>query len=1150
VAVAKVTAVAPVADCAACWGGEAASPGQAINTVINHIFNTAFDWLSTLPGGPVADVLSGALVLIRRSLFLSPLGVTATQAGTELTVTVNTGSVAYVRQNGGYIEVSGLPSFVNAQRFTASTVSDLSAGNPGNAGCAGFVLTSGTVDAALQTSQIDRLRFDTGASFTHRVTATVSGGPLTLQDAVRSDTGVEFHAAVVLDNDVEVDGGKGDVIFASTVDATNAGKQSLTVTALGTTTFAGAVGGQAALASLLTRGVVPLDIEQGSDSKTVPLHFLPDVDEKGKVQAKYGIDVAIGNNASQLYEFDTGGNSFFAGYNPTFWKNVGLSTDAVTVSYTSGNTFNSVLADAIVTIGQGAQKVSTAQPIQIGAILTGSNTKKENESFVFDNPDAPPVDGNFFGDFGASFDVLQVQNDSELLASPLLQLPGNLSSGFLVQLGPIGTNPQLTVGITDALRAQFPYAVPVAEAPGDATYPVSGYPVLQLFGIAPQYFAQQGDDPRVAIGTESSCTGAQCLPTVIDSGAPSTGIRLGDSQGPYELPDGQLTPGVKLIAEFPTTQGRDPLTWTMVAGNTQSVDFVKYENASVALTTQNVNTGLNIYNVFDVIFDADKQVIWLRPNDGQATVVAGSVTTTGEQTYRQNAQLGGTYTGGRFTVGGATQLATDVVVNTGSAAATFYGTVDGSYSLAVNSTGTTTFVREVGLQTALTTLTTNAGGTTASGGITTQGDQNFGDEVALSGHYDLLAGSFSVGGDATLAGPVNLVTNASGAGIVFDGRIEGAPGRGFTLNLSTLDGSVTLNGDVGATNPLGGIAVDELPGSGSPTMTFTANGSIMLDGGLGFTAEKGLVLGGSGAVTAQLANGGVVRGFTDSGILVGAGSGGVISGFVISNNGVDGIQANGAAGLTLADNAIMGNAAAGIQTQGGSGLAITRNTLSGNGSDGIKIIEKSDSPINDVTISSNFISRNVSDGIELKGDSTGHGESPLTISGNTITNNQEDGILSDGLNDVTISNNTVTGNTKNGVTVDGSVGNAVLANSIFANTGKGIALENGGNADQPEPTRVNANLAAGTITIAGKVEGYTGYDGPYLIQVFLSPSSASSNVQGQQFLGEQQNVAQGDFEFAIAGDAAMVGGFITLTATPMTGPQNTSKFSEAAQVLG
>ena len=68
--------------------------GAAINTVINHLFNSAFTGLATWPGGPVTELIEGALVLVRRSLFLSPEGVTASQDGNSLTVAVNTGSVA------------------------------------------------------------------------------------------------------------------------------------------------------------------------------------------------------------------------------------------------------------------------------------------------------------------------------------------------------------------------------------------------------------------------------------------------------------------------------------------------------------------------------------------------------------------------------------------------------------------------------------------------------------------------------------------------------------------------------------------------------------------------------------------------------------------------------------------------------------------------------------------------------------------------------------------------------------------------------------------------------------------------------------------------------------------------------------------------
>lgn len=1116
--------------CAACWGAEAPTIGQAVTTAVNHLFNTAFDWISTWPATPISDLVAGALLLVRRSMIFIPSGVESSLSVTgKLDVTVNSGSVAYVRENDGYVEISGDPSFFGASRFDAGAVTDVSVSNPGNAGCAGFVLSSGTVAASLQSTQIDAMRFGSGAAFGGHVVAAVTGGPLTLQDAVRSGTGVEFDGAVVLGNDVDVDAGTGDVRFAGSVDAATAGRQSLTVTALGSTEFSAPVGAQAALSSLVTRGTTPLTITQSADSRTVPLHYAPYVSADGKVQIKYGIDVAIGDNPSQLYEFDTGGNSFFAGYNPPFWKAVPLTTDAITVTYTSGNTYESVVANGTVTIGHGDRTVSTAQPIRLGAILTGGNPKKiPSETFVFTNPDAPPVDGNFFGDFGASFATFDIKETGQTMASPLLQLPGNLSSGFLVQLGPIGTtNPQLTVGVTDALRDQFPYAVPVSETQPPATYPVSGYPVLDLFGITPTYFAQESGGQEKPIGCTADTT-CPPIPTVIDSGAPSAALRV-DQGTPYD-DGGQLQTGVDLIVKFPTTPDREPLTWTVTAGNTPSVNLFTYGGSSAAIAGENVNTGLNLYNNFDVMFDAQQQIIWLRPNDGGATLIAGSVTTTGNQTYHQNALLSGVYTtgGGTFTVGGAVELSEDTVINAGSGDVSFFGAVDGatsgSQSLTVNSTGTTTFTRGVGEQVALKMLTTDAGGSSILAGVATTGDQLYNDDVALSGRYQMTStGSFKAGADATLVGPVNIVNEAVGQDITFAGTIEGSATRGWTLIMSTRGGTVDLYGEVGASRPLGGLSVDAVPtDSGSATTTFNAHSAIHLDGSLGNGAVDGLAIGtkvtasgGSNSVTVSLTQGGVIQGFSGTGVAIGSKDSGPdngfvsgqISGLVISTNTGDGVTTEGTRDFTVADSVITGNGANGLTSTGDTGLTVTTSSISNNNLNGIQV--------------------------KAKDGSSGSEDAKNTIVANTIFTNV--------LHGVTVEHN--------------STGNAVLSNSMFANDSgaeqpSGISLKDGGNAMQPAPHDVTAiNPLPATILVSGRLTPYGGYSGTYDIQVFLSPSSDAGNVQGRQLLSTVTDVAAGEFAFSVVAPTIGVDGeFITLTATPTERPTNTSEFSQAATV--
>lgn len=930
--------------------------------MVNHVFNSAFTALSGLPGGLLNDLVGGVLVLLRRSLFLVPEGVSASQVGDSLSVAVNTGSVAYLRRDGDVVQVSGDPWFFGAKSFVDSPALTVSVGNPGSAGCAGVVLASGTVSGALETVGIDSLRFGAGAAFGSTVSATLDGGVLSVRDAVRGLEGVEFNAPVVLASDVEVDAGGGDAVFNGAVDGARSGRQSLTVTASGTTTFAAAVGGAAPLAGLLTRAIAPLSITESADTKTIPLHYMPEYSATGQPQVKYGIDVALGDNPSQVYEFDTGGVSFFAGYNPAFWTDVPLTSIPISETYSSGNYYNGVIADTRITLGSGTRTVSTGRPIQIAAILDGGNN---TGTFDFTNPDAPPVETRFFGDFGASFATLPVPGQTTALANPLFQLPGNLSSGFLVQLGPIGIAPQLTMGITDDLRAQFPYAVPVTPQPGGGTYPVSGYDVLSWFGFAPSYTATLGGDEQ-QIGVTPT------LPSLIDSGAPSTSIRLkGQGGDPFNV-GGQLQPGATFTGVFPTTQGRPPLTWSFPAGNIGSVNLVNYVPGEVINPGQNVNTGLDLYNAFDVMFDVAEGVIWLRPTGGQATVTVGSVTTTGAQNYRQNAQLSGTYTtgDGGFSVAGVTTLLGSVVVNAGSGDVTFSGTVDsisGAQTLTVNSGGATGFARQVGSQVALGALTTDAPGTTNTSSVQTTGSQSYADAVTLNGLYTVGGGSFTVGGPALLDGPVDI----EGGDITFSGPIDSVPGRGYSLTLNPGNGKhVLLAGATGVSNPLGGLTVQVKAGH---TGTVEAPGYVALSGDLGFSGKTGLYIG--NGVTASFTGGGVIRGFTDSGVVIEASTDSVIDGFAITTNGVDGIQLNGATAPTITNNVILGNGTNGIYATGTDDARITSNTVLNNADDGVVI----DTGTGNQILSNSIFGNGGSDGLGIRLTNGGNNNQPAPI---------------------------------------------------------------------------------------------------------------------------------------------------------------------------
>lgn len=871
--------------------------------------------------------------LERRTL----LAVSPTVVGSSLVIAIDSADrldTAFVRQAAGLVEVASNPRFDGAFTVAAATISAVTV--TGAVGTQSLVVASGDIDATLSVDGVERVEFRAAASFSRDVVVRSNDTTLALANiatagrldvtatrvelagAFRAAAGVHVTGPVVLTADVLVVGGAGAVRFADSVDGRRPGRQSLSVTSAATTTFAAPVGGRVPLRSLATRAIEPLSVPQSAASRSIPLHYLPYTTPGGNVEDKYGIEVAIGGGPTRMYEFDTGGTGFMAGYDPAFWPGVDPSGPPVGANYTSGNFYDAVAVDAVVTLGSGSAAVSTAVPVQIGAILAGGNV---NTGAVFDFlGQTPPVEGSFYGDFGASFGINKGTGPGVAVTSVLFQLPGNLSSGFVVQLGPVGGPGRLTVGLTEELRNQFPYAVTLAEIEG-LLYPTSNRQVYDQFGFDATY--------RLSSGERSRSLGP--IQTLIDSGAPSMSVRLPDwpAEEPYPFSSGgtAVDPGTTMTVGFPPAPGTPPLAWSFVAGNDGSVNQIGYSSASGAATPgNNVNTGLNLYNAFDVMFDLEAGLVRLRPNGGSATVVLGSVTTTGAQTYGQNVVLAGTYrTSGRpFSVAGATALAADTLVRTGRGAVTFTGAIDGTTvggeAITVRSQGATTFVRPLGPTVPLASVTTDAGGSTAVAGAATKDDQIYGDRATLAGTFTARRGRVAVRGPARLAGAVWVATD--GAPIDFTGRLDGA----FPLVVATggerAAGAVSFGGPVGRRTPVAGLTI------ASPAVV-TARGSVALDGAPATATPVGISVA-AGAVV-SFRNGGSVRNFAGSGVVfAGDSPGSVLAGFMISDNVGHGVSLAGGdyAGTSLTRNTIVANASFGIELAGRArGLTIAHNTI-------------------------------------------------------------------------------------------------------------------------------------------------------------------------------------------------------------------------------
>ena len=117
------------------------------------------------------------------------------------------------------------------------------------------------------------------------------------------------------------------------------------------------------------------------------------------------------------------------------------------------------------------------------------------------------------------------------------------------------------------------------------------------------------------------------------------------------------------------------------------------------------------------------------------------------------------------------------------------GTVNGAYSLTLNTTGTNILTSAIGGTTALTSLTTNAGGATfITDAITTTGTQTYNDGVHLFA-------------------PITLTTTDSD--VTFGGTIDSDAGqtRHLTIDTNGTTGTIQFGGLVGNTVALGAIGI-------------------------------------------------------------------------------------------------------------------------------------------------------------------------------------------------------------------------------------------------------------------------------------------------------------------------------------------------------
>ena len=324
--------------------------------------------------------------------------------------------------------------------------------------------------------------------------------------------------------------------------------------------------------------------------------------------------------------------------------------------------------------------------------------------------------------------------------------------------------------------------------------------------------------------------------------------------------------------------------------------------------------------------------------DLPGSVSLRNVTTTGAQTYNENTvTLNGTYTTTNSavtagTTSAAITLGGDTTVSTGSGNITFNGTVNGTQSLTANSTGITLFAGAVGNSTALTSLTTNAGGTTRinGGSVRTTGAQTYNDAVTF-GANTILTGTTPTFGSTVTGGGFNLALNFSGTT-----TIDGANFTGIN-NLSTsnggttqLTGALTTSGIQTYDDAVSLTGATTLTSSGNQAITFnnTVNGAQDLTVNTTGTSTFSGAVGDTAPLTSLMTNAGGTTAVNGASV---ATSGNQTYNDNVTMNQATTLTSTGGA-ITFGDNATNSAAGAGITVDaptinlsGGTTIATTGN---------------------------------------------------------------------------------------------------------------------------------------------------------------------------------------------------------------------------------
>ncbi|MBN8898299.1 MAG: hypothetical protein J0H35_08955, partial [Rhodospirillales bacterium] len=179
-------------------------------------------------------------------------------------------------------------------------------------------------------------------------------------------------------------------------------------------------------------------------SATIPLYVFPY--QNGY---KIGIEVSLdGGATTHMFEFDTGGTGFWSAYDPAWWGTPATDgTITASATYTSGWTYSATVVPESISfeaaLPDGSPILLNVGTANVAAILTAEkvnngNTEVANATWQHHvSAGVAPLEDWFWGDFGMGLGVGQTGSTAaQDLFAIIPQLPGSLSNGFIIDIGP------------------------------------------------------------------------------------------------------------------------------------------------------------------------------------------------------------------------------------------------------------------------------------------------------------------------------------------------------------------------------------------------------------------------------------------------------------------------------------------------------------------------------------------------------------------------------------------------------------------------------------------------------------------------------------------------------------------------------------------